>query len=63
MEKMVLTVELSDTDAEKVMIELLKADYEFLGDTMEPGLLIAILRVLQYYMTANDFEEWNAHAN
>lgn len=63
MEKMDLTVELSDTDAEKVMIELLKADYEFLGDTMEPGLLIAILRVLQYYMTANDFEEWNAHAN
>lgn len=63
MEKMDLTVEISDTDAEKVMIELLKADYEFLGDTMEPGLLIAILRVLQYYMTANDFEEWNAHAN
>ena len=63
MEKMDLTVEISDTDAEKVMIELLKADYEFLGDTMEPGLLIAILRVLQYYMTANDFEEWNAHVN
>ena len=63
MEKMDLTVEISDTDAEKVMIELLKADYEFLGDTMEPGLLIAILRVLQYYMTDNDFEEWNAHVN
>lgn len=63
MEKMDLTVEISDTDAEKVMIELLKADYEFLGDTMEPGLLIAILRVLQYYMTANDFEEWHAHVD
>lgn len=63
MEKMDLTVEISDTDAEKVMIELLKADYEFLGDMMEPGLLIAILRVLQYYMTANDFEEWHAHVD